>query len=94
MIPRCRACGRRMRRPAADGLGPVCRRRLRPSTAAPRLELPPPVPAAAGQLAFDEPATTVPCSEWLASRRLARRIVTVPGPDTWPTADTRPGGTR
>lgn len=24
---RCRACGRRLARPARDGLGPVCRRR-------------------------------------------------------------------
>ncbi|MFB7900277.1 hypothetical protein ACFC1B_28605 [Streptomyces xiamenensis] len=24
---RCRQCGRRLRRPARDGLGPVCRRR-------------------------------------------------------------------
>lgn len=48
-----------------------------------RRALPPPQPEVAGQLAFDEPATTVACSEWPAPRRLARRTVTVPGPDTW-----------
>ncbi|WP_143179600.1 hypothetical protein [Streptomyces yunnanensis] len=50
---------------------------------APRLDLPPAVPAASGQLAFDDPPPEVPCSEWPAPRRLDRRTVTVPGPDTW-----------
>lgn len=83
MTARCRACGRRMRRPAADGLGPVCRRRTQPAVKTPFLDLPAAIPAASGQLAFDAPPPAVPCSEWPAPHRLARRTVTVPGPDTW-----------
>jgi hypothetical protein len=45
-MSRCAACGRPLRRPSPTGLGPVCARRLQPTTRRPAIRTPdaPPEP--------------------------------------------------
>ncbi|TVL89806.1 hypothetical protein [Streptomyces sp. SAJ15] len=74
MTAECRACRRPLSRPSPDGLGPVCRRRLRPATTtvpgpAGREPLDHAALADAGQLAIPiQPALPRPRPRW--ARRL------------------------
>lgn len=95
-MTRCDVCGRPLRRPSPDGLGPVCRRNLlaRPGDRGPSTAHPLDHPRLArhGQLTIPvqasfsdcEPTPTRPPSQ----HRRRRPIDTIPGPDTWPL----PGG--
>ncbi|GCD38000.1 hypothetical protein OEIGOIKO_05810 [Streptomyces chrestomyceticus JCM 4735] len=92
-MTRCDDCGRPLRRPSPDGLGPVCRRKHGPqpdhrerSTSAAR-----PLDhhdlARHGQLAIPIQPSFSDCEpSWARTQPSRRRrlIVTVPGPDTWP----------
>ncbi|MFH8752974.1 hypothetical protein ACH4GK_17735 [Streptomyces rimosus] len=91
-MTRCDDCGRPLRRPSPDGLGPVCRRKHAPSR--PRRGSSTSLPAAQpGQLAIPvQPSFSDYDPIWTwpqPSRRRRRPITTIPGPDTWPL----PGGT-
>ncbi|MEU9498214.1 hypothetical protein [Streptomyces sp. NPDC048196] len=88
----CEMCGRPLRRPSPDGLGPRCRRKKR--AAEPESDRTTTVPgrhwldhaalAAAGQTAIPiQPAFSDCEPAWRPARR-RRRITDVPGPDTWP----------
>ncbi|WP_431999288.1 hypothetical protein [Streptomyces sioyaensis] len=85
----CEDCGRPLRRPSPDGLGPVCRRKKRPeatepsrTTAGHRQLLDHAALADAGQLAIPVQPTLDAC-ELTWRRRRKRHITTIPGPDTW-----------
>lgn len=97
-MTKCEDCGRPLRRPTPDGLGPVCRRKKHPPAAEPdraaaaalHRPLDHAALAAAGQLAIPVQPTLADCEPTWRPARRRRRIVTVPGPDTWPTPKENP----
>lgn len=85
-MTRCDDCGRPLRRPSPDGLGPVCRRKHNPD---PNHRSSMSRPAAqSGQLAIPvQPSFSDYDPSWARtqpSRRRRRPITAIPGPDTWP----------
>ncbi|CAM5682687.1 MULTISPECIES: hypothetical protein [Streptomyces] len=91
-MTRCDDCGRLLRRPSPDGLGPVCRRKHVPEPDRRGSKTSRPV-ADPGQLTIPIQTSFSDCEpSWARpqpSRRRRGPITTVPGPDTWPL----PGGT-
>lgn len=90
-MTKCEDCGRPLRRPTPDGLGPVCRRKKHPADTEPgrataaAVHRPPDraALAATGQLAIPVQPTLDDCEPTWRPARRRRRITDVPGPDTW-----------
>lgn len=85
-------CGRQLRRPSPDGLGPKCRRATRPQPAAHATTTPATAPldhdalAAAGQTTIPLPGLTPP--EVPARRRRGRGTTTLPDLSTYQPTET------
>ena len=88
MTTRCEDCGRPLRRPSPDGLGPRCRRKARAepdrtATTPVRRPLDHAALLAGGQTTIPIQPVLSDCEPGWRPARRRRRITTIPGPDTW-----------